>query len=194
MLSSLISIAYAKIQVTPKTMAIDNVLRIFFRDETLFVLHERKWEREHGWLGFRWLMSSLPVLSVTYIPCSLNNVLSYLMSPWQNVTWLSVLKYYNAHFKAQANHSFSSAQEISWGSNHFFRMGFWLIITKKSASEEFRSVREVGMPGNFLCLGLYDNKVFRRSLILHPLSWEACTPRIWSWLCDDLWPGEQARD
>lgn len=47
----------------------------------------------------------------------------------------------------------------------FFRMGFWLIITKRSASEEFLSVREVGMPGNFLCLWLYENKVFRSSLI-----------------------------
>lgn len=47
----------------------------------------------------------------------------------------------------------------------FFRMGFWLIITKRSASEEFLSVREVGMPRNFLCLGLYENKVFRNSLI-----------------------------
>lgn len=46
-------------------------------------------------------------------------------------------------------------------------MGFWLIISKRSASEEFLSVREVGMPGNFLCLGLYENKVFRRSLIPH---------------------------
>lgn len=47
----------------------------------------------------------------------------------------------------------------------FFRMGFGLIITKRSASEEFLSVREVGIPGNFLCLGLYENKVFRNSLI-----------------------------
>lgn len=169
MLSSLISIAYAKIQVTPKTTAIDNVLRIFFRDETFFVLHERKWEREHDWLGFCWLMSSLPVFSATYIPCSLNNVLSYLMSPWQSVTRLSVLKYFNAHFKAQTNHSFCTAQEISWGSNRvfffFLRMGLWLIITKRSASEEILSVREAGMPRNFLCLGLYGNKVFRSSLI-----------------------------
>lgn len=38
MSSLLISIAYAKIQVTPKTTAIDSVLKTFFRDETFFVL------------------------------------------------------------------------------------------------------------------------------------------------------------
>jgi hypothetical protein len=47
LISSLsVSIKYARIQVIPKTTATDNVLRIFFRDETFFVLNKRKQERK----------------------------------------------------------------------------------------------------------------------------------------------------
>lgn len=36
-----INIRYARTQVIPETTAIDNVLRIFFRDEIFFVLDKR---------------------------------------------------------------------------------------------------------------------------------------------------------